>query len=243
MRRFLAASLAVALGATHAFAQSADGGQKKVIGILGQAVKNTPIYSSTSSRSRIYYRVRAYEYLVLNRSNSETYSRVLLRNGRHGYIRRDSVAELPHYVTVPVQTSISAPPPVPMRDTGSASSRAAAAQYGLKFQGTPYKWGGNDPLNGIDCSAFVKFLYGQIGLNLPRTAAQQAMVGMPISRLEDLQAGDRLYFWDSKRGKIGHTGIYLGNGYFVHSSSGKGGVTTDYLGSQKWRSMLVAARR
>jgi len=68
-------------------------------------------------------------------------------------------------------------------------------------------------------------------------------VGTPVTRLEDLQPGDRLYFWDAKRGMIGHTGIYLGGGYFVHSSRGHGGVNTDYLGQKKWLNILVAARR
>lgn len=66
---------------------------------------------------------------------------------------------------------------------------------------------------------------------------------MPITKLEDLQKGDRLYFWSKSRNKIGHTGVYLGNGYFVHSSSGKGKVTTDYLATPKWLNILVAARR
>lgn len=237
-RPAIALALVLALGTAVGAAP-----QKVVLGKLGQAVRATPIYSSASSKSRIFYRVQPYEYLVLNSSSSKTYTRVLLRNGWYGYIRRDAVAQLPYDVTQAMPNAPAALTPAPTRDVGSSNSRAAAAEYGLKFQGTPYKWGGNDPLNGIDCSAFVKFLYGQIGLNLPRTAAQQATVGQPIHRLEDLQAGDRLYFWDKKRGKIGHTGVYLGNGYFVHSSSGKGGVTTDYLGSEKWRAMLVAARR
>jgi cell wall-associated NlpC family hydrolase len=122
-------------------------------------------------------------------------------------------------------------------------ARSKMADYSLKFQGTPYVWGGNDELNGIDCSGFVKKMYGKIGLSLPRTAAEQALVGKPIYNLEDLQKGDRLYFWDKKRGKIGHTGIYLGDGNFVHSSSGRGGVATDYLGSDRWLKILVAARR
>ncbi|MBI3720982.1 MAG: C40 family peptidase, partial [Fimbriimonas ginsengisoli] len=127
----------------------------------------------------------------------------------------------------------------------SVASRngSALAQYSLNFVGAPYQWGGNSTMTGIDCSGFVKQIYGAIGVSLPRTAAEQVSVGQPILRLEDLQSGDRLYFWDSRRGKVGHTGIYLGNGYFVHSSSGKGGVSTDYLGAKKWLKLLVAARR
>ena len=233
----------VLFGALCAGAWAQEAG-KVVLGKLGQSTEASAIYASASSRSRIYYRVKPYEYLVLASSNSKTYHRVLLKNGWYGYIRRDAVAQLPYNVTQPASTVVVAPPQAaPTRDPGSQSARAAAANYGLQFIGTPYKWGGNDPRRGIDCSGFVKFLQGQIGIDLPRTAAEQAKVGMPITRLEDLQAGDRLYFWDKKRGKIGHTGVYLGNGYFVHSSSGHNGVNTDYLGAANWRRMLVAARR
>jgi cell wall-associated NlpC family hydrolase len=116
--------------------------------------------------------------------------------------------------------------------------------YALKFQGTPYEWGGNDLVNGIDCSGFVKqVMKGTIGYNLPRTAAEQALVGTPIRRFEDLRPGDRLYFRMRSESKISHTGIYMGNWRFVHSSHGKGGVSTDSLTKASWRNMLVAARR
>ena len=211
--------------------------QKVVLGKLGQSLGKSAIYSRASTHSHVYYHVKPFEYLVLQTAKNPVYYRVLLQNGANGYVPTDQVAKLPYDVTA----DRSAPT---ARDFGSMASRsrAAAAQYSLAFKGTPYKWGGNDPKNGIDCSAFVKYLYGQIGLNLPRTAAQQVNVGKRISRLEELLPGDRLYFWSSKRSMIGHTGIYLGNGYFCHSSSNHHGVNTDYL-TQKWLSILVAARR
>ena len=211
--------------------------KKVVLGKLGQAIEATTIRASASNRARAYYKVKPFEYLVLQTSNSPNWFRVLLQNGYYGYVPTSSVARLPYDVTA---DRAVAPAALASRGT---TYRAAVARYAKEFQGNPYKWGGNDPLNGIDCSGFVKYLYGQIGLNLPRTAAEQAFVGMPITRFEDLQAGDRLYFWSSARGKIGHTGLYLGNNYFVHSSSGRGGVACDYLASPKWLKTLVAARR
>lgn len=212
--------------------------EKKVLGKLGQATEKTPIYASMSSKSRVYYRVKAYEYLVVTSAPRDNWMKVLLQNGQYGYVPADTIAKLPYEVT----TDVKAP-----RNSrslgGSATSRGAAAERGLQFKGTPYVWGGNDMYRGVDCSAFVKNLFGDVGLNLPRTAAEQALVGQPITRLEDLQKGDRLYFWENKRNKIGHTGIYLGNGLFVHSSRGKNGVDTDYLGAPKWLKILVAARR
>jgi cell wall-associated NlpC family hydrolase len=149
------------------------------------------------------------------------------------------VAVLPYQVTAnaPTTTTRSSAASLPSR------SKQALADYSLNYLGTPYKWGGTDMNNGVDCSAFMKGLFGKIGMSLPRTAAEQVRVGQAIYRLEDLQPGDRLYFWSSKRNKVGHTGIYLGRGYFVHASSGNGKVVTSYLGGKYWLQTLVAARR
>lgn len=213
--------------------------EKVTIGKLGQTIKPVKITSKPGA-GRTYYSCKPYEYLVLTATNEKFY-KVLLQNGSTGYVATASVAALPYDVQRPKPTRSSSQS-LSSRSLPSGD-RAKAAFEGLKFTGTPYKWGGNDPNRGIDCSAFVKYLYGKIGLNLPRTAREQAGVGTAIHRLEDLKAGDRLYFWSSKYGRIGHTGMYLGNGYFVHSSSNNGGVSTDYLGNKKWLNILVSARR
>lgn len=232
----------VALIVVAVLASALGFAEKVIVGKLGQAVKAATIRSKPSSGARAYYRVKPYEYLVLNAYN-DRYHKVLLQNGRQGYIETSSVARLPYDVTVDKGSKSRPTLAASGSALGSGSARELAARSSLQYQGTPYKWGGNDPSAGIDCSAFVKYLYGNIGVNLPRTAAEQVKVGQVVARLEDLQPGDRLYFWSKKRGMIGHTGIYLGNGYFCHSSSSNGGVATDYLGESEWRNSLVAARR
>ncbi len=197
----------------------------RVLGNLGQAVETTNIYASPNTKSRIFYTAKQYKYLIVSKY-TDTYHKVVMSNGVYGYARTSKVAMLPQLV----------------RQSTQSSSRAVAATKGLNYIGTPYVWGGDNINSGIDCSGFVKKLYGDIGINLPRTAAEQAKVGTPIHRLQDLIAGDRLYFWEKKRATIGHTGLYLGNGYFVHSSRGKNGVDTDKL-TEKWQRILVAARR
>jgi cell wall-associated NlpC family hydrolase len=199
-------------------------GQGRVLGNLGQALENTRIYAAPNTKSHVYYTAKQYQYLIVS-SYTETYHKVVMSNGIYGYARVSKVAMLPQVVRQSTNTS-----------------RATAARKGLNYIGTPYVWGGDSITSGIDCSGFVKKLYGDIGINLPRTAAEQAKVGTPITRLEDLKAGDRLYFWEKKRATIGHTGLYLGNGYFVHSSRGHNGVNTDRL-TEKWQKILVAARR
>ncbi len=240
MKAFKTLLLSVLLIASAAVSLAQDKAQqteKIVLGKLGQTVKEATIYSKPSTRARAYYKTKSYQYIVIQNSTKSGWIQVLMENGAFGYIRQEAVAAFDYKVTLDV--------PKGNRDymALSSRSRADAAQRGLQFQGTPYKWGGNDPTRGIDCSGFVKYLYGTIGISLPRTAAEQVKVGKPVTKLEDLQAGDRLYFWDHKRNKVGHTGLYLGNGYFVHSSSTHNGVATDYLGDAKWMKLLVAARR
>jgi len=209
-----------------------------VLGRVGQTTTTTPIFAAPNTRSRVFYQSQPYEYLVVRSGREAQWVQVLLKKGIYGYAARANVKILPYEVTANGQTRSTRG----SRSVVASRSGSAVANYAQNFIGTPYKWGGNDVKRGIDCSGFVKNMYGAIGVQLPRTASEQALVGTPITRKEYLVAGDRLYFWEKKRNKIGHTGIYLGNGYFIHSSNGHGGIATDYL-TQKWQNILVAARR
>jgi cell wall-associated NlpC family hydrolase len=229
----LALGIVGILLAASAFSQ---GG--KALGKYGQAIEDSYIYRTPNSKGRPYCKIKKFSYLIVN-AYTERYTKVVMQNGAVGYVRADKVVILPENVYQASQPEA----PQSQGNRGDLASRGQAAMKGLNYVGkTRYVWGGNDINNGIDCSAFVKKLYGEIGISLPRTAAEQAKVGTKITRLEDLQPGDRLYFWEKKRGTVGHTGMYLGNGYFVHSSRGHDGVATDYL-TDKWLKILVAARR
>lgn len=215
-----------------------------LLGKMGQATAKISIYAAPTTRSRVFYRAKAFEYLIVRTTTTKVgWVRILMSNGIDAYAKKDKVAVLPYDIRAKEAVTT---PRFASRSSAPASRGAAGSNVvntALNYRGTPYVWGGNDLSRGIDCSGFVKQLYGQVGVNLPRTAAQQALVGQKITRLEDLRAGDRLYFWEKKRGIIGHTGIYMGNGYFVHSSRSKRGVATDYLGKPNWLRILVDARR
>jgi cell wall-associated NlpC family hydrolase len=222
-----------------ALALVASAGDKRpILGYLGQATSATRIYAAPNSHARIFSRIKANKYLVIKEGPKPGWYAVLLTNATYGFVPTKAVKELPYQVHPHDYSTRSSCTP---QETELAS-RSGVANYALQFIGTPYKWGGTDENSGIDCSGFVKKMYGKIGVQLPRTAAEQVKVGQPVYRLEDLISGDRLYFWDASRGMIGHTGIYLGGGRFVHSSHGHHGVATDYL-TAKWRQILVAARR
>ena len=103
------------------------------------------------------------------------------------------------------------------------------AQYALQFLGYDYCWGGKDPSTGFDCSGLVYYVYGQFGYTLNRVAQDQARNGVAVSA-DALQPGDILCFY-SGSSYIGHVGIYIGDGMFVHAqNSATGVVITDLNG-------------
>ena len=85
-----------------------------------------------------------------------------------------------------------------------------AVDVAQQFLGVPYAWGGESP-SGFDCSGLVQYVYGQLGVSLPRVAADQARVGQPVASLADARPGDLLAFHDP----VDHIGIYAGNGLMV----------------------------
>ncbi len=87
--------------------------------------------------------------------------------------------------------------------------------------GVCYLYGGNSPNIGFDCSGFVQYVYKKgRGIKLPRRSADQSKIGEFVSK-GDLQSGDLLFFDTANRGHINHVGIYVGDGKFIHASSGR----------------------
>ncbi len=88
---------------------------------------------------------------------------------------------------------------------------ASVVPIALQYLGIPYAWGGASPSTGFDCSGFIMYVFAQVGVYLPHHAASQYAYGTPVSR-EQLAPGD-LVFFDG----LGHAGIYIGDGQFVHA--------------------------
>ena len=119
---------------------------------------------------------------------------------------------------------------------------APAARYGgvvgvaMQFLGTPYVWGGASP-SGFDCSGLIMYAYAQVGVSLPHHAASQYGMGVPVSR-DQLQPGDLVFF-----NGLGHAGIYIGGGQFIHAPHTGDVVKISSLSDSWYAATWVGARR
>ncbi len=109
----------------------------------------------------------------------------------------------------------------------------------MAFLGAPYRLGGFS-VRGMDCSGFVKKIYGLFDIELPRTAAEQSGVGIQVAK-SDLSEGDLIFF--KKKNRISHVGIYIGNNQFIHSASNNKGVRVDSLDSPYYKRHYKSAVR
>lgn len=121
----------------------------------------------------------------------------------------------------------------------SAQNLASAA---LDLIGIRYKWGGNTPETGLDCSGLVRYVFQQVtGANLPRTARDMSRLGDTVAA-NDLQPGD-LVFFNTRRFPFSHVGIYLGDNRFVHAPRRGREVEIAALDSAFWKKRFNGARR
>lgn len=110
--------------------------------------------------------------------------------------------------------------------------------------GTPYRWGGNTPEGGFDCSGLIGYVYRDAaGLQLPRTTREMSALRVPRVARQQLRSGDLLFFATSGGRQVSHAGIYVGEGRFVHAPSSGGTVRLDSLDDGYWQKHYLDARR
>ena len=142
--------------------------------------------------------------------------------------------------------------PVYAEETDSNTAAAHAAVngeranlliYAMSLIGTAYKYGGNSPQTGMDCSGFVGYVFSNAaGLQLPRSADEISKTGETVDE-QDLRPGD-LVFFDTMKRAFSHVGIYLGEHRFIHApSSRSGNIMISDMKEKYWSQRFEGARR
>ncbi|MBB3179269.1 C40 family peptidase [Variovorax sp. Sphag1AA] len=147
----------------------------------------------------------------------------------------------PHRTNADATHGAPASPHVVSADSQESEPGDLVAEA-VKLLDVPYRWGGTSAETGFDCSGFVRAVYDKaLGPVLPRTAAQQAAATKKIARSE-LEPGD-LVFFNTRRHKFSHVGIYMGEGKFIHAPKPGARVRIEKLGVKYWSSRFTSARR
>lgn len=154
----------------------------------------------------------------------------------------------------PGSVAIPAPAPAPETPTAPTTPKAPTAPLtgrgntdgyalsgtALSLRGAPYRNGGVDP-NGFDCSGFVRYVYQQHGVAMPRLAREQFRIGKSVDRGR-LEPGDLVFFSTVAPG-ASHVGIVIGGDQFIHAPSERGVVRVENLSSQYWSTRYIGAKR
>ena len=118
----------------------------------------------------------------------------------------------------------------------------AVLMRAISLVGTPYRYGGNTPEGGFDCSGLVNYVYrDMLDLRLPRSSRELAQVQGPRLERNRLASGDLVFFGSGR--EVSHVGIYVGEGRFVHAPSSGGTVRLDRLDGPYWVSHYSGAKR
>lgn len=163
----------------------------------------------------------------------------------------DTKKEEPKETVAPVATNT---PKLESNTSSSATSESQLAtsntnlttgeeivSLAKKYLGCGYVYGGSGP-KSFDCSGFTQYIYKQFGITLAHSAVTQANNGTYVEKAK-LQLGDLVIFRDWDNSSIGHCGIYIGGGNFIHAANSKRGVVTDTLNSGYYYERYVSGRR
>jgi len=126
--------------------------------------------------------------------------------------------------------------------SGVANKAGDVVVGALNMIGVRYRWGGNTPDSGLDCSGFVRYVFQDtLGMTLPRRAEEMSRVGEKV-RVSELKPGD-LVFFNTMRRSFSHVGIYIGDNKFVHSPSTGSTIRVDDMEDGYWEKRFQGARR
>lgn len=143
-------------------------------------------------------------------------------------------------ILLPAPGPLNAPTPVPEANNAGGSVGSEIVIRAISLLGAPYKFGGHGP-RAFDCSGLVSFIHEEIGIDVPRTAAEQYRAATPVS-MNELEPGDLLFFKTRGSG-ISHVAIYAGSNRFVHAPQTGQSIELRTLDDGYYKHRLVGAGR
>ncbi len=212
---------------------------QSVVGQLAQVTSaQAVIVAGREAGGRVLSVCPQGQYLALSGQTPTQYA-VLMVDHSVGFVRKSDVTLLNYQVASLTPDSGSAAPSPEGGPLGQA-----LVQTAFGYLGVHYVWGGTTAA-GIDCSGFVRAVYAAHGIGLPRVSGDQATVGYDVPKADWSRwvPGDRMYF-ACHHDRIDHTGMYIGDGRFIHSSMGHGQqVAIDRVDTAFYAEHLVCVRR
>lgn len=202
----------------------------------GTALRAVNFRSDPSTNSTVYQTLQpGTSFTVLDQANARWYK--VSVNGKTGYVSANYV----NVASSPAPAPTPAPAPAPSQ-SGSKADKVIAGAKTLIGK-VKYTYGKNEAPAVMDCSAFTKYVFAQQGVSLRWGTKYQKDAGSYVART-DLQPGDLVFFRVGSSSSIGHVGIYVGDGKFIHNSpSNKGGVGISPMTSGYWKDRYVTGRR
>ena len=159
----------------------------------------------------------------------------------HGLVLATSMLLVGCSTAPPSPSKYPTAPARPAAPRLSVDQSSDIAIHAMGLVGTPYRYGGNTPDSGFDCSGLIGYVYkSRAGVAPPRTVAQLGGFGQAVDS-SDLRTGDLVIFGAGRNPT--HAGIYVGEGRFVHAPSTGGTVRLDQLASNYWSKQKTAFRR
>ena len=127
------------------------------------------------------------------------------------------------------------------RSSGSQDEAGDLIMNAMSLIGLSYRFGGNSPTQGPDCSGFMQYMFKRsMGITLPRTSAEMATVGQQVDRA-NLKPGDMVFFGSG--GRVSHVGMYIGNDRFIHAPRTGRDIEITSMNGNYWKSRYITARR
>jgi cell wall-associated NlpC family hydrolase len=200
--------------------------QKRLV--AQRAAAKASITSRLSRQQRLYNSIKGEIANLLRLENARRLAIARAAQAQYTTALGDQNAQL-------ADTAIGATASTPDGSVAPPSQYGGVVGVAMRYLGTPYVWGGASP-GGFDCSGLVAYAYSQVGVSLPHYTGAQWNVGVPVSS-GDLQPGDLVFF-----NGLGHVGIYVGGGNFIHAphtgdvvkiSSMTGWYASTYVGARR----------